>query len=282
MKFRKLINITRPRFWIYVLGPFLLGLATSGDVRLLSGATLVLLIFLFVFFTVPANLLIYGVNDIFDYETDKLNPKKVEYEELVTPQEQSFLWKLIAILVIPFLLTMIWLPTAAKVALLVFLFTGVFYSAKPIRAKVNPPLDIIFSSIIYISPAVIGFFAATGMQISWLAVVGGLLWASAMQTYSAIPDIDADTQAGVKTLATLLGQKGALWFCLLSYLAATLIGFLFLGWLGLVIGLVYVVLMIMSFKKPHNIFHYYTYFPKVNSLAGFIIFWFLVLGFVLV
>jgi 4-hydroxybenzoate polyprenyltransferase len=30
------------------------------------------------YFLIPANIRIYGINDIYDYETDKLNPKKVE------------------------------------------------------------------------------------------------------------------------------------------------------------------------------------------------------------
>ena len=38
------------------------------------------------------NLLIYGVNDIYDYETDKLNEKKNTYETLVTPGLRSKLW----------------------------------------------------------------------------------------------------------------------------------------------------------------------------------------------
>jgi 4-hydroxybenzoate polyprenyltransferase len=35
-----------------------------------------IVVLLMIYFTYPANLLVYGVNDIFDYETDKLNAKK--------------------------------------------------------------------------------------------------------------------------------------------------------------------------------------------------------------
>lgn len=55
-----------------------------------------------VYFLFSANLWIYGVNDIYDYETDKLNPKKSEYEALVHPREHPILRKNILIAQLPF------------------------------------------------------------------------------------------------------------------------------------------------------------------------------------
>ena len=47
--------------------------------------------------TFPANLLIYGINDVFDYETDTLNAKKEEYETLLHPREhfRIFWWSVV-------------------------------------------------------------------------------------------------------------------------------------------------------------------------------------------
>jgi 4-hydroxybenzoate polyprenyltransferase len=67
---------------------------------LLSGVFLARL----VYFTLPANLLIYGVNDIADYDTDKNNPKKQSYESLLTPDKQKIMRLLIAATNIPFLI----------------------------------------------------------------------------------------------------------------------------------------------------------------------------------
>ena len=69
-----LIKVIRPRFWLYIFGPYLVGLAAGASSRvdfLRFDALLFGLYFLF-----PANLLIYGINDIFDFETDRRNPKK--------------------------------------------------------------------------------------------------------------------------------------------------------------------------------------------------------------
>jgi 4-hydroxybenzoate polyprenyltransferase len=216
----------------------MVGFIAAGDPLILDLETLIILATLFLFFTYPANLMIYGVNDIYDYETDKYNPKKIEYEGLVEPRDQRKLWWNISLWVIPFFGILFWLNWQASMAFLIFNFASVYYSATPIRAKANPPLDIIFSSIIYITPVVIGFFATGNTNISWLGVIGGLLWASAMQTYSAVPDIEADTKGGVRTLATVLGRMGGLWFCLIAYLMATVIGFLLLGWIPAILGLV--------------------------------------------
>lgn len=279
MNIKKIINISRPRFWIYVLGTFLVGVVAAGDPCLYTVETLWALVGLFFFFTFPANILIYGVNDIYDYETDKHNPKKIEYEELVTPKERPLLWRVIGLCVIPFLALSFWLPMHANIALAIFLCVGVYYSAKPIRAKIKPPLDILFSSIIYISPAVIGFFATGNMSISWLGVLGGLLWAMAMQTYSAIPDIMADTKADIKTLATMLGQKLAGWFCFIAYAAATVIGYVHVGWIVIPLGLVYLGLVVYAIMNPNRSFWVYKKFPIINAVFGFILFWVLAFKF---
>ena len=280
MKTKRLINISRPRFWIYVLGTFMVGTIAAGDPRLLELDTLIILGTLFWFFTYPANLMIYGVNDIYDYETDKHNPKKVEYEELVEPKDQYKLWWSIALWVIPFFIVLLWLNWQASIAFIIFIFASMYYSATPIRAKANPPLDIIFSSIIYITPAVIGFYATGNTNIAWLGVVGGLLWASAMQTYSAVPDIEADTKGNVRTLATVLGQNGALWFCLVAYTLATVIGFILLGWIPLILGLIYLVMVVLAMIKPEKTFWIYKKFPLVNTIFGMVLFFLLVARFI--
>lgn len=281
MKIKQIYNISRPRFWIYTLGTYMLGVIAAGDPRLLNLETLILLCVFFIFFTFPANLLIYGVNDIYDYETDKYNPKKNGYEELVTPEKQIKLWRIISFTLLPFLPIFYFLKFNTSLALLIFIFAGIYYSAKPIRAKTRPPLDIFFSSIIYISPAVIGFFATGNQNISWVGITGGLLWASAMQTYSAVPDIEADKKGSVQTLATKLGQNLALWFCFFAYMGAAIIGYLYLGIIPVFLGLVYLGMVIYAIRQPKKSFLVYKKFPLINAIFGMILFFLLATNFLL-
>lgn len=260
---------------MYVLGTFLVGMIAAGNPFQYESSTSILLLALALFFSLPANLLIYGVNDIYDYETDKLNDKKVGYEKFLPPENHKRLWLIIALLSLPFIPLVFLLNTPALFALSIFIFMGLFYSADPIRAKSKPPLDVVFSSIIYISPAVIGYFATGNSNLEWLAVTGGILWAFGMQTYSAIPDIKADKLAGVKTLATELGERKALWFCLAAYSMSSIIGYFYVGTIALVFGLIYSAIVLLSLANSSKLFNYYTYFPLINIIGGAVLFFYL-------
>ena len=275
LSFKEVFLLSRPRFWMYVLGTFLVGMISAGNPFTHDWFTVFCLSAFGLFFSLPANVLIYGVNDIYDYQTDINNDKKLKYENVLAPEKHSSLWKIIIILVLPFLPLFFFINLPAKLALIVFLSTGVFYSANPIRAKSKPPLDILFSAVIYVSPAVVGFYLTGNMNLEWLAVLGGLIWAFGMQTYSAVPDIGADKSARVKTLATELGEKKALWFCLFCYLISASIGYFYIGTISLFFGLIYAVIVFLSLKNSQNLFKYYTYFPLINIITGTILFFYL-------
>jgi 4-hydroxybenzoate polyprenyltransferase len=123
---KEILKISRPRFWLYELGTF-------QD----SYSVLNIIIFA-LFFLGPANLLIYGINDIFDYETDKLNPKKDSYEALLSPREHKRIYYWIIATNLPFIVfAAISLPKMSLLWLFLFFFFATFYSAKPIRAKLS-------------------------------------------------------------------------------------------------------------------------------------------------
>lgn len=272
---KEVFIISRPRFWMYVLGTFLVGIISSGNLFLYDTKTTFLLISFGLFFWIPANVFIYGVNDIYDYQTDIYNEKKVKYESVLKLEKHRSLWIIIILLLVPFLPLFFIVNLPTKIALLVFLFTGLFYSATPLRAKSKPPLDVLFSSIIYVSPALVGFFITGRTTIAWAAVLGGLIWAFGMQTYSAVPDIDADRKAGVNTLATMLGEKKALWFCLIAYLISASIGYFYVGYIAVVFGIIYGVIVLLSIYNLSKLFKYYTYFPLINILGGAFLFFYL-------
>ncbi len=271
----RVLRISRPRFWVYEAGTFAIGVMLALrplDYPLLQ-VTPLMLLFLF-YFIFPANLLIYGINDIYDYETDRLNPKKTEYEALVLPHEHRPLLQWIAVATFPFLLLLIYASHAAVLAFAVFLFCAIFYSAWPIRAKVRPVLDTIFSAGHYVATGVFGYYLAGGAEVDWLIVLAGMFWSMAMHAYSAVPDIEADKTSGIATVATLLGEKATLWFCLVLYVAAAALAWTYLGALAVVLGLIYAGLVIASIlaRSPEELFRYYTYFPALNLAAGFFIF----------
>ena len=264
MSFKNLITISRPRFWLYLFGPFLVGVAAAPI------SLTIPLILAALYFTFPANLLIYGVNDLFDYETDKLNPKKRGYEDMVTPTHQKSLRNYILAFNVPFLTLLPFLPKVAVYSLLLFWFFGIFYSAKPIRAKTKPLFDSFFN-VLYIFPGLVAFGIGANKWPNIAIIIAGTLWCMAMHAFSAVPDINADKKAKMNTIATLLGKQGTILFCAVCYLVTAFLVRHWLGVYGILCGTVYGVLMLLAFTATNDkqLFKLYTYFPYINSLLGF-------------
>lgn len=271
MNIKEIIVISRPRFWIYELGTYFIGVITA--IGSLSGLLDPAVLIFALFFLLPANILIYGINDIFDYETDKLNPKKVEYEALLVPEKHKTVWKYIFFTTIPFVVFSLFvLSWEAIIAIGFFIFFAVFYSAKPIRAKARPVLDSLFSAGHYIATGVFGYYLVGGTSFPMTPVIAGMCWAVAMHAYSAVPDIKADSDAQLETIATRLGGKNTILLCIALYGLVGILLFPFIGIFSIIIGLVYMGLMIRSLytKTDTELFKIYTFFPWVNTIVPMI------------
>jgi 4-hydroxybenzoate polyprenyltransferase len=97
-----------------------------------------------------------------------------------------------------------------------------------------------------------------------------------MHAYSAIPDISPDKKQGIRTIATTLGKKGTLLYCVILYVASALLSRSTLGMISLGGGIVYVTMMITT-AYTHNDLKIYKYFPLINTLMGMLLF-FVLLG----
>ncbi len=285
MNLKRIYTISRPRFWIYEIGPYIVGIAAAASNTHSIWLIPIIIIFFF-FFTYPANIYIYGINDIYDYETDKLNPKKVSYESLVHPREHRSLLKHIFLVTAPFLIYGIFtLSIQSLVALCLFFFFAGFYSAKPIRAKARPILDSIFSAGHYVATGVFSYILASELlefNISWTAlsicIVASMAWAISMHAYSAVPDIQADKDAHLETIATKLGKNKTIYVCAFLYALSALLASYYIGIISLILGGTYLYLMYKSVHTNEDeLFKMYTYFPLINSASGMIIFFTLLL-----
>jgi 4-hydroxybenzoate polyprenyltransferase len=272
------LKVSRPRFWFYLFGPYIVGLAAAmSTVNDLAHWRYLVFGLYFLF---PANLLVYGLNDIFDYETDSLNQKKTDYEALVGPDKRKSLFLLIAALNLPFILiAAAQFNVLAFAALQTFIFLSIFYSSPPIRAKTKPVLDAAFN-ILYIMPGVFAYALVTRQLPPAELIIAGGFWTAAMHAYSAIPDIEADKKAGLKTIATTFGAYGTLAICFGLYAAAAFLSAKYLGITAVGLGSAYMILMLASVRSVQTgqIFKLYKAFPLINVAAGFVLFWQIVLS----
>jgi len=212
---------------------------------------------------------VYGLNDIYDYETDIRNEKKRGYERVLAADRRITLAAAIGCVVAPFGLLALATRAAAFWSLALFLLIGWQYSSPPVRAKAVPFLDA-WSNVFYVLPALVGFFVAGGESLSWTAVGAGAAWCVAMHAFSALPDIDADQSAGIATTATVLRERGTALYCAFWYGVAAYLGYEALGTVALSLGLGYVCLMLaMAFDGTQKgAFALYRWFPLINMFAG--------------
>lgn len=276
---REIIKISRPRFWLYELGTYFIGVLAALVVLDLPLNTLfspLVLAFAF-FFMIPANIFIYGINDIYDYETDKLNPKKVEYENLLLPEKHLSVWLWIIFTCLPFLVLALVSARESLWALLLFFCFAGFYSAPPLRAKTIPFLDSVFSAGHYIFTGVFAYYLVFDLEASvasfpFWAVIAGMSWAVAMHAYSAVPDIKADKEAGLKTIATTLGKNGTLFLCLALYIFSAFTFAHLINNYAYLAGAVYMYIIFKTLRTDNEqeVFQIYTYFPIVNLIIPMI------------
>jgi 4-hydroxybenzoate polyprenyltransferase len=180
----------------------------------------------------------------------------------------------ILILTSPFVAAAAFYFPSAMPSLLAFLLFSIFYSAPPIRAKAVPFLDSAFN-VLYIFPGAFGYQLLAGTFPPVRLMLAAGLWTAAMHAYSAIPDIEADRDANLNTIATFCGPFGALAICGFLYAAAAIISFEYLGFVSVSLGFAYVLLMLASVRsvRTDRLFKLYRSFPLINIIAGFIIFW---------
>ncbi len=218
---RTLVVSSRPLSWVNTAFPF--GLTyylyvAEFDALFVVGTLFVL---------IPYNVLMYGINDVFDYESDLRNPRKGGVEgALLGPELHRPMVLLSALLPLPFLVPLIlWGSLLSTGVLALALFFVVAYSAKNFRFKEIPFVDSVTSSLHFVMPAVFAMALVdaelTGLSLTLLASF--FFWGMASHAFGAVQDVLADREAGVGSIATAIGAKGTVRFAVVLYLVAGLV-----------------------------------------------------------
>ena len=209
---------SRPLSWINTAFPFALAYyvtAEQVDSNLIVG---------FLFFLVPYNLLMYGINDVFDYESDIRNPRKGGVEGAVLPPQLHRATLLASVILpIPFLGPLVWSGSATATGVLALaLFFVVAYSAKGFRFKEIPFLDSVTSSAHFVMPALYGLVLAdASLSVLTLTLLAAFFfWGMASHAFGAVQDVVADREAGVASIATVIGARGTVHFAVALYALA--------------------------------------------------------------
>ncbi|WP_318655631.1 prenyltransferase [Pseudoclavibacter sp. CFCC 13611] len=245
---RTVLLSSRPLSWINTAFPFAAAFALGvggGDPQLSavsaagSWSTLGLVAGT-LFFLVPYNLLMYGINDVFDYESDLRNARKGGAEgALLEPRLHRTVVLSGVISAAPFVSLMLvaaWhlgTMVAGAITLAVSLFLVVAYSVPGLRFKERPVVDSITSSLHFVTPAVCGL-AFAGVELTWpliaLLVAFGL-WGMASHAFGAVQDVIPDREGGISSIATVLGAGRTVRLAIWLWSAAGVLT-LFTSWPG--------------------------------------------------
>ena len=219
---------SRPISWVNTAYPFAaayLMVTRTIDLTLIVGT---------LFFLIPYNLLMYGINDVFDYESDLRNPRKGGIEGALLPKEihRTIIWTAI-LSCVPFVLYLLAVGNLnSSLWLGLFIFTVIAYSVKNLRFKEKPVLDSITSASHFVGPMIFAL-ALTNQDLSnpkiTAIIMAFTLWGMASHAFGAVQDVKADREGDISSIATYFGARNTTRVALVMYLAA---GFYLvtLGW----------------------------------------------------
>jgi 4-hydroxybenzoate polyprenyltransferase len=273
-KLKTLLWSSRPVSWINTAFPFAAGylLAHGTDVPVLFWVATF-------YFLIPYNMLIYVINDIYDYESDMQNPRKGGVEGAVLPKElHRFMFWAVIVCNVPFVLYLLvagsgfsWLVLALSI------FDAAAYSVPKLRFKERPVIDSVSSSFHFVSPLLFAL-SLTGWPAGWWPYVAAFfLWGMASHAFGAVQDIIPDRKAGLHSIATALGASATVRISFVQYILAVVL-IAWQGWPSLIVavaGLLYplIVSPYLSISDKHSARTNggWRHFMKINQLVGFCI-----------
>jgi len=225
---RALFVSSRPLSWVNTAFPFAAAYVLSAgvDLTLVIGT---------LYFLIPYNLAMYGINDVFDYESDLRNPRKGGVEGAVLDRSMHRPTLIaVAITNVPFLVYLVVVGSPLSwLVLAISIFAVIAYSAKGLRFKEKPFLDSMTSSTHFVSPAVYGLvLAGAAFTPQLLALLGAFfLWGLASHAFGAVQDVIADREGGLASIATVIGARATVRLSVLAYSLAGIL-LLFTAWPG--------------------------------------------------
>ncbi len=214
---KNLFVSSRPLSWVNTAFPF-------AAAYLLSGGDVVTLVIGTLYFLIPYNLAMYGINDVFDYESDLRNPRKGGVEGAVLDRSMHRPTLIaVAITNVPFLVYLVAVGSPLSwLVLAISIFAVIAYSAKGLRFKEKPFLDSLTSSTHFVSPAVYGLVLAGAVFTPqlWALLGAFFLWGMASHAFGAVQDVIADREGGLASVATVIGARATVRLSVALYLLA--------------------------------------------------------------
>ncbi len=220
-RFSLLVQVSRPILWPVLPLVFYLGLHAAGAP--LSAVAIVEMLLL----TFPMNLIGCGLNDIYDYESDRRSERRQKvWGAVVAPTDRALVWRaclaMVPLVLAGALLTQNRFNIAAMCGLVLVAWA---YSVPPVRLKERPPLDSLANGLgFFLLPFVMGYSLGADpldMPLKYYLLALSVCGIHALATSA---DYEADKAAGHRTLAVAFGRRKAAAFAFATFAMALLLG----------------------------------------------------------
>jgi chlorophyll synthase len=201
-----LVQVSRPIIWPVLPLVYALGI-NSAHAKVTATALIQMALLTF-----PMNLIGCGLNDIYDYESDRLSTRRRAVWGAVVDNDDRFLVWIASLIMMPLvilgaLVTRNWLNLIATVSLLLVAW---LYSVPPARLKERPPFDSLANAIGYFFlPFVMGYSLGENPRMMPLRYYLLALCVGGVHALATAADYDADRAAGHRTLAVAFGRRAA-------------------------------------------------------------------------
>ena len=197
------LKVSRPGLWFQTL--WLYTLPTSRLPVLHSPVFWLGLVYV----TFPLNFLVYGWNDIVDFENDQHNPRKDSFlfGARGSQAELARLPLVLALTQLPFFLAFIWLRGWLMAAMLGgMIVANLLYNLPRAGWRGRPPLELINQAgYLLLLPMSVALNQTPA--VSWAAVGYLVLFCTHSHLMGEVMDVIPDARAGRKTTARVLGVK---------------------------------------------------------------------------
>ena len=200
-----LLQASRPGLWLTAIAFYMLPLG-QRDVFHSGGFWLGAL-----YVSFPMGLLLYGWNDIVDYDADRLNPRKGTFlfGARGTREQLRRLPLRIALVQLQFVVACSFLAGAKM--LLCFggmVAAAALYNWPRYGFKARPPLEIL-NQAGYLFVFLLSSWINDVPLLPWATMLFGALFAMHSHVFGEVMDLEPDRTAGRRTTATVIGRVPA-------------------------------------------------------------------------
>jgi 4-hydroxybenzoate polyprenyltransferase len=200
------IQVSRPIVWPVLPLVYAIGLHAARAPLTTPAIVQMLLL------TFPMNFIGCGLNDIYDFESDRRCPRRrAIWGAVVHAGDRTFLWRtslvMMPLVLLGACLTRKWDNIVATVSLVLIAW---LYSVPPVRLKERPPLDSLANGLGYfLLPFVMGYSLGGDPGSMPLRYYLLALCVCGVHSLATAADYEADRAAGHRTLAVAFGRRTA-------------------------------------------------------------------------